>query len=94
MRAKIKSDKKFYSLKENITKLADQLKEEKSKSRVAIAKLMEDAEVHVKEAHDLSLAIAHSKKDFEHQKAASKEKEREAVQEERSWSARLFGKCK
>ena len=61
MRAKIKSDKKFYSLKENITKLADQLKEEKSKSRVTIAKLMEDAEVHVKEAHDLSLAIAHSK---------------------------------
>ena len=66
IRAKIKSDKKIDSLKENITKLADQLKEEKSKSRVAIAKLMENAEIHVKEAHNLSLAIAHSKKYFEH----------------------------
>ena len=73
---------------------ADQLKDEKKKSRLAIVMLMEDAKVSMKDAHDLALALARKEKYFEDQRAASKEREREAVREERSWSARVLDKCK
>ena len=101
----VKSKKKIQSLKDNVKLFTHQLKDEKKKSRLAIAKLMEDAEVSMNDVHDLALSLARKEKDLEDhraaskqqerdQRAASKEREREAVREERSWSARVLDKCK
>jgi hypothetical protein len=55
---------------------------------------MEKAEAFMSDVHDLVLALEHSKKDFEKEMAAAKDRGREAVMEERTWLARVLARCK
>ena len=74
--------------------LSIQLREEKKKSCIVVAQLMEKAEVLVSEARGLTLTLARKEKELEGEMSASKEREKEAVREERTWSQRVFAKCK
>ena len=73
---------------------SDQLKEEKNKSRLTIDKLMAEAEVAMKETHDLATILASKEKEIEDERSASKQRQQAAVREERSFSSRVLAICK
>jgi hypothetical protein len=89
----IKSRKKINNLEEEKKVLSNLLKEEKRTSRLVIKNLMEKAETSMSDVHDLALALEQSKKDFEKETAVAKDREREAVTKERTWSARVLARC-
>ena len=55
---------------------------------------MENAKASMSEVHDLALALERSKNEFEKAVAAGKDREREVVMDEHTWSARVLARCK
>ena len=55
---------------------------------------MEKAEASMSDVHDIALALERSKNNFEKAVASAKDREREAVMAERTWSARVLARCK
>jgi chromosome segregation ATPase len=90
----IRSHKKINLIEDKKKALSKLLKEEKRTSRLVIKDLMEKAEASMSEVHDLVLALERSKNEFEKAVKAGKDREREAVMDERTWSARVLARCK
>lgn len=63
-------------------------------SRLVIKNLTEKDETSMSDIHHLALALERSKKYFEKEVVAAKDRERAVAMEERTWSARVLARGK